>query len=215
MACVCGWCVTSVLVIKAKRHQGAKRRQILIFFFYSPFLWMLHCSRRVSQADEADNYAWTPDIVKMNLDPRHLACGGVGVINIFSFGMYDSRGGSHGSTTAVPCQRFITLCMLPASCESVDWNDRGSQECVVAIRDQSSPQWLRNIKLLLSLFSEKLKGQQSMLEDLSWGRIWPNITACLENESWWQICTKCDRLLGEDFSTLRCICWRSFTRWQS
>lgn len=28
------------------------------------------------------------DTVKMSLDPRHLACAGVSVINIFSFGMF-------------------------------------------------------------------------------------------------------------------------------
>lgn len=103
--------------------------------------------------------------MKMSLDTRHLACGGVSVINIFSFGMYDSRGGSHGNTVVVPCQGFITLCMLPVSSESVDWNDRKSQECGVATTNQSSPSWLRSIKLLLSPFSENLKGQQSMLVD--------------------------------------------------
>lgn len=101
----------------------------------------------------------------MSLDPRHLACGGVSVINIFSFGIYDGRGGSHGNTVVVPCQWFITLCMLPVSSERVDWNDRNYLECGAAIRSQSSPSWLRSIKLLLSLFSENLKGQQTMLVD--------------------------------------------------
>lgn len=105
----------------------------------------------------------------MSFDPRHLACGCVSVINIFLFGTYDSQGGSLGNTVVVPWQWFITLCMLPVSSESVDWNDRESQECGIAIRNQSSPSRLRSIKLLLSLFSENLKGQQSVLVDFCVG----------------------------------------------
>ena len=101
----------------------------------------------------------------MSLDPEHLVCVGVSVINIFSFGMYEGRGGSHGNTVVLPCQWFITLCMLPVSSESVDWNDRKSQECGVAKGNQRSLPWLRDIKMLLSLFSENPKGQQSMLGD--------------------------------------------------
>lgn len=107
--------------------------------------------------------------MKMSLDLRHLACGGVSVINIFSFGMYDSRGRSHGNTVVVQCQWFMTLCMLPSSSESVDWNDRRSQECGLAIRNQASPSWLKHIKQFLLLFSAILKGQQSMLVDFCVG----------------------------------------------
>lgn len=90
----------------------------------------------------------------MSLDPRHLACVGVSDINIFSFGMYDSRGGSHGNTIVVQCQWCMTLCMWPLSSESVDWKDKKSQECGAVIRNQASPSWLKRIKRLLSLFSE-------------------------------------------------------------
>lgn len=99
--------------------------------------------------------------MKMSLDPRHLACGGVSVINIFSFGMYDSRRGSHGNTVVFPCQWFITLYMLPVSSMSVDWTGRKSQGHGVAKRNQSVSVLARGIKLLLSLFSKHLKGQHS------------------------------------------------------
>ncbi len=84
-------------------------------------------------------------------------------------GCMTAEGGSHGNTLVVPCQWFITLCMMPVSSESVDWKDRKSQECAVAIRNQNSPSWLRGIKLLLSLFSENLKGQRSALVDFCVG----------------------------------------------
>lgn len=153
MAHACEWCVASVLGIEAERHEGANKRQI--FFFLFQFWGCSDCSRRVSQVDEADNYAWTPDTVKMSFDPGHLACSCVSVINILSFGIYDSRGGSHGNTVVVwLCQWLITLCMLPVPSESVDWNDRKSQECGAAIRNQSSPSWPRSIKLLVTIFRE-------------------------------------------------------------
>ncbi len=68
-----------------------------------------------------------------------------------------------------PCQWFMALCMLPLSSKRVDWNDRKSQESGMAIRNQSSPSWLRSVELLLSLFSENLKGQQSVLVDFCVG----------------------------------------------
>lgn len=77
-----------------------------------------------------------------------------------------AEGDPNGNTVVVwLCQWFITLCMLPVPSESVDWNDRKSQECGAAISNQSSPSWPRSIKLLLSLFSENLKGQHRVLVD--------------------------------------------------
>lgn len=54
--------------------------------------------------------------------------------------MYDSREGPHGNTAVVTHHWFITLCMLGISSESVDWNDRKSQERVVAIAASLSAQ---------------------------------------------------------------------------
>lgn len=39
------------------------------FFFFFQFWGCSDCSRQVLQLNEADNYAWTPDTVKMSLIP--------------------------------------------------------------------------------------------------------------------------------------------------
>lgn len=138
---------------------------------------------RVSQVDEADDYAWTPDTVKMSLDPRHLACGGVSVINIFSFGIYDTRGGipwihSCGAmpvvynTLHVAC--VIWKCWLEWQGKSRGWCSSKKSEQVPLGSDVSS--------CFCHCFQRTLRVSRVCCMWISLSKdIWPNITACLGN----------------------------------
>lgn len=122
---------------EAERHEGANRRQIFFYLFFFPQFWgCSDCRRRVSQVDEADNYAWTPDTEKMSFDPGHLACSYVSVINILSFGIPQKR--SSGATSLV--SNTLRVACVVWKCW-LEW--------------QEKPKWLRSMELLLSLFSEK------------------------------------------------------------
>lgn len=156
MACVCEWCVTSVLGIEAERKEDAKRRQVFFFNFGDVECAAGNFHRSMKQIIMHEpltqwKWVWVLDtwlvVVSLLLIYSHLGC---------------MTAEGDPMETQLCC---ITLCMLPMSSECVDWNDRKSQECVVAIRNQSSPSWLWSIKLLLSLFSEILKDQWSMLVD--------------------------------------------------
>lgn len=120
------------------------------FFFFSQFWGCLDCRRRVSQVDEADNYAWTHDTVKMSFDPGHLACSYVSVINILSFGI--PQKGSSGATPLVSNSLHVACAVWKCWLE---W--------------QEKPRWLRSMELLLSLFSENLQGQHRVLVDFCVG----------------------------------------------
>lgn len=156
MAFVCEGRVTSVLGIEAERQEGVKKRQI--FFvnwgdvkcaagkFHRSMEWII-----MHEPLTQWKLVWVPDTWLV----------WVSLVLIYSlWGCMTAEG--EAMETQLCC---ITLCMLPMSSECVDWNDRESQECVVAIRNQSSPSWLWSIKLLLSLFWEVLKDQWSMLVD--------------------------------------------------
>lgn len=86
--------------------------------------------------------------------------------------MYGSRGGSHRNTDVVPCQWFITLCRRCLCHLKVLIGMTGKVKSVASQKiqtNQSSFSGLREIRLLLSLVSENLQGQQSMSVDVCQG----------------------------------------------
>lgn len=137
------------------REMPAHQQEDLFFFFGLQFWRSSDCGGRLSQVDEADNYAWTPDTVKMSFDPGHSACRRVSEINIFSSGFQNSWG-------RTPCQGFIT-----------PWN---SPKVLIAVTGKvanMAPQYAmktalrtsRVSNLSVALFSENLGGQKRVLVD--------------------------------------------------
>jgi len=131
----------------------------------------------------------------MSLDPRHLACVGVSVINIFSLWIDDSRRGSHGYTVVVPCQWCITRCMLSVSSESVDWNDRKSQEGDAAVRNHV-PLGSEGSSCCRHYFHRTWRVSKVSGDFCIKGYCTQHPHLSGKRASWWQMCTKCDRLLN-------------------
>lgn len=110
--------------------------------------------------------------MKMRFGRRHLACGCVRVINIFSFGIHDSRRGDPMETQLrLPFWWFLAPSVSPVSCERVDWADRKSQERGAAARSQDGPSRLREEpRSFCRYFERSFRGQRrSMLVDFCVG----------------------------------------------
>lgn len=83
MACVCEWCVTSVLGIETERQEGAKRRQIFFFNFgdVKCAAGKFHRSmKRIIMHEPLTQWKWVcvPDtwlvVVSLLLIYSHLGC---------------------------------------------------------------------------------------------------------------------------------------------